>query len=99
MSLKYILFLVNSLSENSDAIEQGKSQIIYDILNCLQEKMDEYWPNIKAKLSDQSVELNVKQDITNLLLKSFSKENLPHTYKVQSEHLSANTSSNKSNPL
>ena len=70
--LKYILFLVNSLSENPDAIEQGKSQIIYDILNCLQEKLDDYWPMIKAKLSNTDLEFNLKLDIINLLAKSFS---------------------------
>ena len=70
--LKYILLLVNSLSENSDAIEQGKSQIIYDILNCLQEKFVDYWPLIVENLGDKKLEITVKKDVTNLLLKSIS---------------------------
>ena len=70
--LKYILLLANSLSENSDAIEQGKSQIIYDILNCLQEKFVEYWPKIQEKIGNKETEISVKKDITNLLLKSIS---------------------------
>jgi len=66
----YLLFLANAISENPDALEKGKSQIVYDILNCLQDKFEEYWPTIQAKLGDQ--EKNVKIDVTNLLLNSYS---------------------------
>ena len=64
MNLKYILFLVNTISENPDAIDKGKSQILYDILNCLQGKLEEYWPTISANLGTN--EINVKLDVTNL---------------------------------
>ena len=70
LNLKYLLFLANAISENPDALEKGKSQIVYDILNCLQDKFEEYWPKIQAKLGDQ--EKNVKIDVTNLLLNSYS---------------------------
>ena len=70
LNLKYLLFLANAISENPDALEKGKSQIVYDILNCLQDKFEEYWPTIQAKLGDQ--EKNVKIDVTNLLLNSYS---------------------------
>ena len=72
MNLKSILFLVESITENPDAIEQGKSQIVYDVLNCLQDKMAEYWPTISAQIGEKSLSFTAKKDVTNLLLKSFS---------------------------
>ena len=72
INLKYILFLVDSITENPDAFEKGKSQIVYDILNCLQDKFEEYWPVISSKIGNQEKSINAKLDITNLLLKSYS---------------------------
>ena len=72
LNLKYILFLIDSITENPDAIEKGKSQIVYDILNCLEDKLEEYWPAISAKIGNQEISVNTKLDITNLLLKSYS---------------------------
>ena len=72
LNLKYFLFLLISLTENPDAIEKGKSQIIYDIINCLQEKFQYIWPSIKRKMENQIEALNVKRDIINLLAKSIS---------------------------
>jgi len=70
LNLKYILFLVNAISENPDALEKGKSQIVLDIIHCLQEKFEQYWPFIQARLGDQ--EFNVKLDVTNLMVTTFS---------------------------
>ena len=72
LNLKYILFLIDAITENPDAIEKGKSQIVYDILNCLEDKLEEYWPAISAKIGNQEISVNTKLDITNLLLKSYS---------------------------
>ena len=71
-NLKYFLFLAISLTENPDAIEKGTSQIIYDIINCLQEKFQYIWPSINDKMENQIEALNVKRDIINLLAKSIS---------------------------
>ena len=71
-NLKYFLFLVISLTENPDSIEKGKTQIIYDIINCLQEKFQYLWPTINSKLTQKENSINVKQDIINLLAKSIS---------------------------
>jgi len=71
-NLKYFLFLVISLTENPDIIEKGTSQIIYDIINCLQEKFPNLWPSINTKIAKTVNPLNVKQDIINLLAKSIS---------------------------
>lgn len=71
-NLKYFLFLAISLTENPDIITKGISQIIYDIINCLQERFPNLWPSINATIAKTSNSLNVKQDIINLLAKSIS---------------------------
>ena len=71
-NFKYFLFLAISLTENPDAIEKGMSQIIYDIIYCLQEKFSYLWPYINANLTAKVIPLNVKQDIINLLAQSIS---------------------------
>ena len=76
-NLKYILFLINELTNNPEALEEGKSQIVYDLTNCLQEKFNEYWPKIEQYLKEkqnylqQSI-LAVKKDISNILMQSLS---------------------------
>ena len=73
-NLKYFLFLAISLAENPDIIEKGTSQIIYDIIHCLEEKFPEIWPTINdaITIAKKVNSLNVKQDIINLLAKSIS---------------------------
>ena len=72
MSLKYILFLVNAITENPDAIEKAQSQILFDVLHCLQYKVEEYWPMISADFDDHEISLNIRQDITSLLLNTYT---------------------------
>ena len=71
-NLKYFLFMIIALSENPDAIEEGKSQIIYDILNCLKDKLEDYWHSINSTIFDEDLKINTKIDIIKLLLNSFS---------------------------
>jgi len=87
-NLKYILFLINELTNNPEALEQGKSQIVYDLANCLQEKFNEYWPKIEQYLKEkqnylqQSI-LAVKKDISNILMQSLSNlVNLLHFEEI-----------------
>ena len=72
MSLKYILFLVNAITENPDAIEKAQSQILFDVMHCLQYKVEEYWPMISADFDDREISLNIRQDITSLLLNTYT---------------------------
>ena len=72
LDLKYFLFLVESLTENPDAIDKGKSQIIYDIMNCLQDKFEDIWQKVNGNIEDQEISINTKEMITNILLKSYS---------------------------
>ena len=71
-NLKYFLFMAISLSENPDAIEEGKSQVIFDILNCLKDKFEDYWPSINSTILNYELRISTKQDVMNLLLNSFS---------------------------
>ena len=71
-NLKYFLFLIISLTENPDIIEKGTSQIIYDIINSIQEKFPNLWPSINATIGNTVNSLNVKQELINLLSKSIS---------------------------
>ena len=64
--------MVLSLLENPDAIEEGKSQIIYDIINCLKDKFQDYWPSINSSIFDTELRFNTKLDIIKLLLNSYS---------------------------
>lgn len=73
-SLKYLLFLINFMTGNPDAVMRGKAQAIYDFMNCLREKLEENWPELETKLNDQSLIIEYKEDITNILLKTM--ENL-----------------------
>ena len=76
-NLKYILFLINEITNNPDALEEGYNQVIYDLTNCLQEKFDEYWPKIEKYLQEkksylkQSI-LAVKKDVSNILMQTIS---------------------------
>lgn len=69
-SLKYVLFLVNSITANPDAIQQGKAQVIYELMYCLETEIEKHWPEISAKLTDQTKVLEFKKDITNILITS-----------------------------
>ena len=76
-NLKYILILVNEITNNPDALEEGLSQVVYDLTNCLQEKFDEYWPKVEKYLEEkknylrQSI-LAVKKDVSNIIMQSIS---------------------------
>lgn len=72
-SLKYILFLVNTITTNPDAIMKGKAQAVYDIAYCLKDKIIDNWPEIEAKLKEKDITL-FNKDITNLLVQTM--ENL-----------------------
>lgn len=69
-SLKYLLFLVNSVTKNPDAIKNAKIKAIYDLLYCVEEKLDEYLPNITSNFANISEYLQFKEDITSLLIQS-----------------------------
>lgn len=69
-NLKHILFLINAISSNPDALAKGKAQAVYDAVNCIIDKYEYYWKFIEPKLDQNVVKINVQQDITNLLIQT-----------------------------
>jgi hypothetical protein len=61
---------MNSIISSPDSIEFGKRLIIKDALICLQEKFDEYFPQILEKITGKPTTYNVslKIDVIKFLL-------------------------------
>ena len=71
-NLKYVLFLISAMTGNPDSVARTEAQVMYDAVNCLEEKFNEYWPKVQAQLSDETKRIELKQDITNLMVQSYS---------------------------
>ncbi len=76
-NLKYILFLIDEITNNPDALDQTYNQVIYDLTNCLQEKFDEYWPKVEEYLKEKKSYLEqsikaVKRDVSNIIMEALS---------------------------
>ena len=69
-SLKYILFLITSITQNPDAIEKGKAQLIYDLLYCLGDELENHLPEIIEKLPFDINQTEFKIDINKLLIQA-----------------------------
>ena len=74
LNLKYILFLINTLIKSPDIISFGKSIIIYDVINCLLEKFEKYFPIVLEKITGKPNNYNItlKIDIIKILIDSIS---------------------------
>ena len=77
LNLKYILFLIDEITNNPDAIEETYNQVVYDLTICLQEKFDEYWPKVEQYLKEKKSYLEqsikaVKRDVSNILMEALS---------------------------
>ena len=46
-SSKYLLILLNSITNNPDAIMWGKTQIVYNLVNCTKDQIFNNWPKIE----------------------------------------------------
>lgn len=71
-NLKYVLFLISAMTGNPDSITRIQAQAMYDAMHCLEEKFSEYWPAIQAQLTDETKRIELKQDITDLMIQSYS---------------------------
>lgn len=71
-NLKYILFLISAMTGNPDSIVRAEAQVMYDTMNCLEAKFNEYWPKVQAELTDEKKQIALKQDITDLMVQSYS---------------------------
>ena len=74
-NFKYILFLIYELTSNSDSLDKGKSEVLYNITLCLQENFENHWQSVEDEIKDgeskDSLE-NIKQDVSLLLIKTLT---------------------------
>ena len=83
-NLKAILFFVESLSSNPDAFIEGSAQILYDIINCIQENYDIYWPKIEKFLKIDEISSEIKKD--SLFILFYSISNLVHLVRKEEQN-------------
>ena len=72
-SIKYILLLINELSNNPESFVQNTTEILYDIVECVNDKFDQYWTLIEKNLKETKNYLNqsitaVKKDLEKIFL-------------------------------
>ena len=78
-NIKYILFLINELSNNPESFKDKTSEVIISLAECLEEKFDEYWPKVQDYLNKTNKYLEesiiaIKRDSINIILQTL--ENL-----------------------
>lgn len=75
INLKYILILINELSNNPESYKKGLSQILFKTTICLKENFDIYWEQVEKKLIETKKYLNtsitaIKKDATYIIMKT-----------------------------
>ena len=69
----YILLIVNGITSNPEAFEQGTFQILLDALTCLLIKFDEYWLIVEEYLLDNPIYINaIKKDVLIILMQTLA---------------------------
>ncbi len=71
-NLKSVLFFIETLSSNPDAFIEGSAQILFDVINCMQEKLDIYWPKIEDYIDMKEISSEVKKDSLFILIHSLT---------------------------
>lgn len=76
-NLKYILFTINEIVSNPEALEKEVSEFLYKVVTALQEKFEEYWVKAEQYLKEKKgyIEysiLAVKRDISNIIMQILS---------------------------
>jgi hypothetical protein len=73
-NFKNFLILMHSITSNPDSLSKGKSILIYDAMNCLQEKFDNLLSIVLKKLKNISdiYVFSFKLDVLKLLIESSS---------------------------
>ena len=75
-NLKYILFLINELSNNPESFREGFSNILFDSAICLQENFDYIWKKVENQLNDSQDYVDtiaaIKKDVLYILLQTLT---------------------------
>ena len=77
--MKYLLFLVNELSNNPESFKNETTQFLIDLAECLHDNFDKYWKDVEKYLKEKKSYLEesikaVKRDVEHLILQTL--ENL-----------------------
>lgn len=77
LGLKYILLLVNEISNNPDSFNERLSEEFIDTSICLQERFDDFWDQIQDKIVKAQTYLNtsiraVKKDIIFIIFQTLT---------------------------
>ena len=78
-NLKYIVFLINELSNNPESFNEETSKILLDLVECIQNNFEQLWNSVEDHLKNVKKYLNgtisaVKRDIEIIILQTL--ENL-----------------------
>ena len=76
-NLKYVLITINELSNNPESFKEGESENLINLIICLQENFEKYWPNVENYLKNQKKYLKetiqaVKKDTIKIILQTLS---------------------------
>jgi len=52
-NIKYIILLIQELSNNADSFNQGESDILYDITTCFEQNFNEYWKKVEDYMKEK----------------------------------------------
>ena len=73
INLKYILILINELSNNPESYKKGLSSILLDTTICIQENFENYWEKVETQKRKSNEYLNttisaIKKDVIYIIL-------------------------------
>ena len=82
-NLKYLLFLVNELSNNPESFKKETSEFLIELAECLHDKFDEFWSPIETYLKEKQQYLEesikiVKKDVEKVILQTL--ENIAEVF-------------------
>lgn len=78
-NLKYVLLLINELSNNPESFKEKTSEILFELVDCITDNFDGYWKEVESYLEKSSIYLEdsikaIKRDVENIILQTL--ENL-----------------------
>ena len=77
INLKYILILIDELSNNPDSYKEGLSSFLLNTTFCLQENFENYWKSVETKIRSPEKYLNstisaIKKDVIYIILQTLT---------------------------
>jgi hypothetical protein len=75
-NIKYLILLIEVITKNADSFVKSDSEVLLNIITCLQENYEEYWNQVQDYLEDKealSITIStIKEDISKLLINSMA---------------------------